>query len=118
MEIQIPKPPICSTKTSLERLLCTFVYGFKRLIMQKDFSTTILCKDGLEREFYFVRINSVAIYFHISVVDNSGRLITATLARDENGRWKLHEPELPGWFITAEPELGNQVEQVEHKAGR
>lgn len=83
--------------------------------MEKDFSTIILCKDGLEREFHFARINSVAIYFHISVVDNSGRLVTATLARDENGQWKLHEPELPGWFITAEPELGNQVE---HKAGR
>lgn len=83
--------------------------------METDFSTIILCTDGQEREFHFVRINSVAIYFHISVVDNNGRLITATLARDENSRWKLHEPELPGWFIRAEPELGNQVE---HKAGR
>jgi hypothetical protein len=89
--------------------------GLNGLHMEKDFSTTILCTDGQEREFHFARINSVAIYFHISVVDNSGRLVTATLARDENGRWKLHEPELPGWFITAEPELGNQVE---HKAGR
>lgn len=78
--------------------------------METDFSTTILCTDGQKREFHFARINSVAIYFHISVVDNSGRLITATLARDQNGRWKLHDQELPGWFITAEPELGNQVE--------
>jgi hypothetical protein len=83
--------------------------------MEKDFSTTILCTDGQEREFHFARINSVAIYFHISVVDNSGRLVTATLARDENNRWKLHEQELPRWFITAEPELGNEVE---NKAGR
>jgi hypothetical protein len=81
--------------------------------MTTDFSTTILCKDGQEREFHFARINSVAIYFHISVVD--GRLITATLARNENGQWKLHEHELPNWFITAEPELGNEVE---HKARR
>jgi hypothetical protein len=87
--------------------------GKKGLTMETDFSTTILCTDGQEREFHFARINSIAIYFHISVVDSSGRLITATLARDENGRWKLHEQELPGWFITAEPELSNQVE---HKA--
>ena len=83
--------------------------------METDFSTTILCTDGQEREFHFVRINSVAIYFHISVVDSSGRLITATLARDESGDWKLHSPELPPWFITAEPELGDHIE---HKAGR
>lgn len=83
--------------------------------METEFSTTILCKDGQEREFYFTRINSVAIYFHISVVDNSGRLITATLARNENGQWKLHEHELPNWFINAEPDLSNEVE---HKAGR
>jgi hypothetical protein len=83
--------------------------------MATDFSTTILCTDGQKREFHFARINSVAIYFHVSVVDNSGRLIRATLARDENGHWKLHESELPGWFITAEPELGNEVE---HKARR
>jgi hypothetical protein len=83
--------------------------------METDFSTIILCTDGQEREFHFARINSVAIYFHISVVDNSGRLVTATLVRDENGHWKLHERELPRWFITAEPQLGSQVE---HKAGR
>jgi hypothetical protein len=83
--------------------------------MEKDFSTTILCTDGQERVFHFARINSVAIYFHVSVVDNSGRLITATLKRDENSHWKLHEQELPRWFITAEPELRNEVE---HKAGR
>lgn len=81
--------------------------------MQTDFSTTILCTDGQKREFHFARINSVAIYFHISVVDSSGRLITATLARDEGGRWRLHEHELPGWFIKAEPELGNLVELKE-----
>jgi hypothetical protein len=84
--------------------------------MKTDFSTTILCTDGLEREFHFARINnSVAIYFHVSVVDNSGQLVTATLARDAANHWKLHEQELPGWFITAEPELGNEVEL---KAGR
>jgi hypothetical protein len=83
--------------------------------METDFSTTILCKDGQKREFHFARINSVAIYFHISVVDSNGRLITATLARDEKGQWKLHEQELPNWFITVEPELGNEVE---HKARR
>ena len=83
--------------------------------METDFSTTILCTDGQERVFHFARINSVAIYFHISVVDSSGRLITATLARDSTNHWKLHEEELPRWFITAEPELGNEVE---HKAGR
>jgi len=83
--------------------------------METDFSSTILCTDGQEREFHFARINSVAIYFHISVVDNSGRLITATLARDETGLWKLHEQELPAWFKTAEPELGNTIEV---KAGR
>ena len=88
---------------------------YKRAIMKTDFSTIILCTDGQEREFHFARINSVAIYFHISVVDSSGHLITATLARNENGQWKLHEPELPGWFITAEPKLGNEVEQM---AGR
>lgn len=99
----------------LERLLCTFVLWVKRAIMETEFSTTILCKDGQKREFYFTRINSVAIYFHISVVDSSGRLITATLARDENNQWKLHEHELPNWFINAEPDLSNEVE---HKAGR
>lgn len=83
--------------------------------METDFSTIILCADGQEREFHFLRINSVAIYFHISVVDSTGRLITATLARDEAGHWKLHEAELPRWFITAEPALGNEIE---HKAGR
>ena len=83
--------------------------------METDFSSTILCTDGQEREFHFARINSVAIYFHISVVDNSGRLITATLARDETGHWKLHEQELPAWFLKAEPELGNTIEL---KAGR
>jgi hypothetical protein len=90
-------------------------YGLNGAIMETEFSTTILCKDGQKREFYFTRINSVAIYFHISVVDSSGRLITATLARDENSQWKLHEHELPNWFINAEPDLGNEVE---HKAGR
>jgi hypothetical protein len=83
--------------------------------METDFSSTILCTDGQEREFHFARINSVAIYFHISVVDDSGRLITATLARDELGRWKLHEQELPAWFKKAEPELSNAIEV---KAGR
>ena len=83
--------------------------------METDFSTIILCADGQKREFHFARINSIAIYFHISVVDSSGRLVTATLARDETGHWKLHEQELPRWFITAEPELGNYIE---HKAGR
>lgn len=83
--------------------------------METDFSTTILCKDGQERAFHFSRINSVAIYFHISVVDSNGQLVTATLVRDENSKWKLHEPELPNWFITAEPQLSNEVEQ---KAGR
>lgn len=83
--------------------------------METDFSTTIVCADGKEREFHFARINSVAIYFHISVVDSSGQLITATLARDAANHWKLHEHELPRWFITAEPALGKEVE---HKAGR
>jgi hypothetical protein len=83
--------------------------------METDFSTTIMCTDGQEREFHFARINSVAIYFHISVVDNSGRLVTATLVRDEGGRWKLHEQELPAWFKKAEPQLGDMVEL---KAGR
>ena len=55
--------------------------------METDFATTILCTDGQEREFHFARINSVAIYFHISVVVNSGRLLTGTLAREVNGRW-------------------------------
>lgn len=81
--------------------------------MKTDFSTTIRCTDGREREFHFARINSVAIYYHVSVVDSSGRLITATMARDESGHWKLHEHELPGWFIKAEPQLGNLVEQKE-----
>lgn len=83
--------------------------------MDTDFSATIPCVDGQKREFHFARINSVAIYFHISVVDNSGRLITGTLARDESGHWKLHEKELPAWFKKAEPELGNTIEK---KAGR
>lgn len=83
--------------------------------METDFSTSIVCTDGQERKFHFARINLVAIYFHISVFDNNDRLITATLARDENGRWKLRESELPGWFKKAEPELS---EAVELKAGR
>jgi len=83
--------------------------------METDFSNTILCTDGQERVFHFARINSVAIYYHISVVDDNSRLITATLVRDETGNWKLHEHELPLWFKKAEPELGNTIEV---KAGR
>jgi hypothetical protein len=83
--------------------------------METDFSNAILCSDGKERVFHFARINSVAIYFHVSVVDDGGRLITGTLARDESGHWKLHEQELPAWFKKAEHELGDTIEI---KAGR
>jgi hypothetical protein len=83
--------------------------------MQTDFSTTLVCADGQKREFHFARINSVAIYFHISVIDNGGRLITATMARSENGQWKVQEKELPDWFKKAEPELALTIER---KAGR
>jgi len=82
--------------------------------MQTDFSNSILCTDGQIREFHFARINSVAIYFHISVLDGN-RLLTGTLARSENGQWELQEKELPTWFKKAEPELGNTIER---KAGR
>lgn len=82
--------------------------------METDFSTTIECMDGQRREFHFARINSVAIYFHISVFDKGTELVTATLAMDENGHWKLREPDLPDWFKKAEPELS---EAVELKAG-
>lgn len=83
--------------------------------METDFSSNIICSDGQKREFHFARINSVAIYFHVSVFDSRAQLITATLARDEHGQWKLHETELPDWFKKAEAELGNTIEQ---KAGR
>jgi hypothetical protein len=82
-------------------------------IMETDFSKTITCNDGQVREFHFARINSVAIYFHISVFDKSSALITGTLARDENGQWKLRETELPNWFKHAEPELSEAVEVKE-----
>jgi hypothetical protein len=78
--------------------------------METDFSKTIVCNDGQEREFHFARINSVAIYFHISVFDESTALVTGTLARDENGQWKLRETELPSWFKQAESELSDAVE--------
>ena len=82
-------------------------------IMETDFSKTITCNDGQVREFHFARINSVAIYFHISVFDKDSALVTGTLARDENGQWKLHETELPNWFKHAEPELSEAVEVKE-----
>lgn len=77
--------------------------------METDFSTTIFCFDGQTREFHFARINSVAIYFHVSVVDNNQQLITGTLAMNENGQWQLRERELPDWFMQAEPELCDSV---------
>ena len=83
--------------------------------METDFSKTITCNDGQEREFHFARINSVAIYFHISVLDKNTALVTATMVMDENGQWKLRETELPNWFKQAEPELSDAVEL---KAGR
>jgi hypothetical protein len=83
--------------------------------MNTDFSATIHCFDGMTREFHFARINSVAIYFHVSVVDNDQKLITGTLAMNEKGQWKLRERELPDWFIQAEPEL---CDTIELKAGR
>jgi hypothetical protein len=78
--------------------------------METDFSTTIRCFDGRIREFHFARINSVAIYFHISVIDDKQQLITGTLAMTENGQWKIRERELPDWFLLAEPDLCNVVE--------
>lgn len=83
--------------------------------MNTDFSATIHCFDGKNREFHFARINSVAIYFHVSVVDDRQKLITGTLAMNEAGQWKLRERELPDWFLQAEPELGDMVAV---KAGR
>ena len=77
--------------------------------METDFSTSIVCNDGRIRKFHFARINSVAIYYHISVFDNAA-LVTATLALDEKGHWKLRETELPGWFKQAEPDLSDTVE--------
>jgi hypothetical protein len=80
--------------------------------MNTDLSTTIRCIDGQIREFHFTRINSTAIYYHISVVDDNGRLLTGTLARNEMNDWKLRELELPAWFIAAESQFTITVEGI------
>ena len=78
--------------------------------METDFSKNINCIDGQTREFHFARINSMAIYYHISTLDTNNKLVTATMIMDENGRWQLREPELPDWFKQAEHELCDAVQ--------
>jgi len=79
--------------------------------MKTDFSKFILCDDGFEREFHFARVNSAAIYFHVSVIDNDGKLLTATVARDESGQWKIQSHDFPEWLNRAEPLLARSIDQ-------
>lgn len=82
-----------------------------RNAMKTDFSKFIICDDGHEREFHFARVNSAAIYFHVSVIDGNGRLLTATVARDENGHWKIQPQDFPEWLNRAEPLLALTIDQ-------
>jgi hypothetical protein len=81
--------------------------------MKTDFSKHIICEDGHEREFHFARINSAAIYYHVSVIDTDGKLITATLYIDDNGKWKIQPENFPAWLFSAETELAETIEQEE-----
>lgn len=82
--------------------------------MKGDFSRNIICEDGLQREFHFARIaNSAAIYFHVSVIDVDGKLLTATVMLDDNGQWKMQTHDFPGWFNNVEPQLAHTIEEEE-----
>jgi hypothetical protein len=81
--------------------------------MKTDFSKRINCDDGHEREFHFARVNSAAIYYHVSVIDTDGKLITATLFIDDNSKWKIQPENFPAWLYNAEPELAETIEQEE-----
>ena len=78
--------------------------------MKTDFSKFIICDDGHEREFHFARINSAAIYFHVSVIDNDGKLLTATVARDESSQWRIQPEDFPEWLKRAEPLLASAID--------
>jgi hypothetical protein len=79
--------------------------------MKTDFSKYIMCEDGFEREFHFARVNSAAIYFHVSVIDKDGKLLTATMARDDTGHWKIQPQDFPAWLSHAEPALAHTIDQ-------
>lgn len=81
--------------------------------MKTDFSRNIVCNDGLLREFHFARINSAAIYFHVSVIDVDGKLLTATMLIDDSGQWKMQTHDFPEWFNSIEPKLARTIEEEE-----
>jgi hypothetical protein len=84
--------------------------------MKTDFSKHIICEDGHDREFHFARVNSAAIYYHVSVIDTDGKLITATLFIDENGKWKIQPEDFPAWLYGTEPKLAQVIEKEEKQA--
>lgn len=84
--------------------------------MKTDFSKRIICEDGHEREFHFARVNSAAIYYHVSVIDVDGSLYTATILLDDNSQWKIQADGIPAWFYGAEPKLAQIIETEEKQA--
>lgn len=68
---------------------------------------------GEKKEFHFIRVNQADIHFHISVLDDNGKLVQATLARDLNSEWKLTSDELPNWIKEAEPAIIEAVKEQE-----
>ena len=97
--------------TTMERLLMYKKIALNIMSMETDFSTIVDCADGQQREFHFTRINSVAIYFHISVVDTDNKLYSATMARAETSQWQLQENDLPEWFKYIELKLADIIQQ-------
>lgn len=84
--------------------------------MKTDFSKQVTCDDGVQREFHFARVNSAAIYYHVSVVDADEKLYTATIVLDENGKWKIQPDNFPAWLLDAEPALSQIIEAEEKQA--
>ena len=83
------------------------------ILMKTDFSKNIVCNDGLQREFHFARINSAAIYFHVSVIDVDGKLLTATMLIDDSGQWRMQTHDFPEWFNSVEPKLARSIAEAE-----
>lgn len=81
--------------------------------MKTDFSKHIVCDDGNEREFHFARVNSAAIYYHVSVVDVDEKLYTATVVLDDNSKWKIQPDNFPSWLFNVEPKLAEVIEAEE-----
>jgi len=85
--------------------------------MKSDFSKFIICDDGREREFHFARTNTAAIYYHVSVIDSDGKLLTVTMGIDEDGQWKMQSQDMPEWLQRTEPMLALAINEVNQEAG-